>query len=70
MQVRMNTTLVWYGYEYHAGDVADLPDDVATRYIVTNQAEPISPPIETAALQTTPPKGRRDARIQNTRARA
>lgn len=62
MLIRMNTTLIWYGKEYHSGDEIELPDDIAGRYIAAGSAEPIAPPIETAALQTTPPKGRRHER--------
>lgn len=50
-----------------AGEEADLPADVAAAYIRTNQAELITPPIECAALQTTPPKGKRYERNTATR---
>lgn len=67
MIVRLNTFLIWRGVEYMAGEEADLPADVAAAYIRTNQAELITPPIECAALQTTPPKGKRYERNTATR---
>jgi hypothetical protein len=60
MLVRLHTTLCWAGYWSHSGDEVDLPDDLALRYIAAGSAEPITPPVETAALHTTPPKGRRE----------
>lgn len=41
MRVRLDTSVVWYGREYHHGDEIDLPDDVAARYIATHQAEAV-----------------------------
>ena len=67
MRVQLNTTLIWYGTEYHSGDEIELPDELARKYIAAGSAEPISPPIETAALHTSPPKGRRDVRNTATR---
>lgn len=70
MKVRLLTTLQWAGYWSHSGDEVDLPDDLARRYIAAGSAEVIeqtAPPIETAALQTTPPRGRRDGRTQTAR---
>lgn len=67
MLVRLNTTLCWAGYWSHSGDTVELPDDLARRYIAAGSAEPITPPVETAALQTTPPKGRRNERNTATR---
>lgn len=70
MIVKLKTCLQWYGRLYNDGDEIDLPDNVASRYIATNQAEPIpqpSPVVETAALRTQPSRGRKDVRIQATR---
>jgi hypothetical protein len=67
MKVILSTTLIWRGYSYHSGDEVDLPDDVALRYIAAGSAEQV-PAVETAALQTTPPKGKYDGRIKATRA--
>ncbi len=67
MIVRLNTFLIWGGVEHEAGEEIDLPAEVATAYVRTNQAVLITPPIECAALQTTPPKGRRNERITATR---
>ncbi len=64
MRILLSTSLVWFGQEYHSGDEVDLPDDLARRYIAAGSAESITPPIECAALQTTPPKGKRDVRNQ------
>lgn len=61
MLVTLSTTLIWKGYSYHSGDQVDLPSDVAMRYIAAGSAEQV-PTVETAALQTTPPKGRNDGR--------
>lgn len=61
MLVQLSTTLIWNGYAHHAGDQVDLPDALALRYIAAGSAEQV-PTIETAALQTTPPKGRNDGR--------
>jgi hypothetical protein len=63
MKVLLSTSLYWGGYWHHSGDEVDLPDELARKYIVAGSAEPIAQPIETAALQTTPPKGRRNERI-------
>ena len=63
MTVELSTSLCWAGVWYHSGDKCELPDEIALRYIAAGSAEPIAPPIETAALQTTPPKGRRNERI-------
>ena len=70
MIVRMNTFLIWGGVEYMAGEEVDLPADVAAAYVRTGQAEQIKQPIETAALRTTPPKGKQDVRIQAARSTA
>jgi hypothetical protein len=43
MRVRLDTSLVWYGREYHHGEEIDLPDAVAKRYIATRQAELVEP---------------------------
>jgi len=67
MRILLSTTLIWNGVEHHSGDEIDLPNDLAARYIAAGSAEPITPPIETAALQTTPPKGRNDGRNTATR---
>lgn len=67
MNVRLSTTLLWAGYWHHSGDEVELPDDVARTYIAAGSAEQVTPPIETAALQTTPPKGRRNERTTTTR---
>ena len=63
MIVRLDTSLIWNGRLYENGDTIDLPDEVALKYIATRQAERI----ETAALHTTPVKGKKDVRIQATR---
>lgn len=62
MKILLSTTLIWQGREFHSGDEIDLPDELARKYIRVGSAEQIQPPIETAALQTTPPKGRRNER--------
>jgi len=68
MKVILSTTLPWAGYWYHSGDEVDLPDEIAARYIAAGSAEPIQPPpVETAALHTTPPRGKRDERNTATR---
>jgi hypothetical protein len=67
MLVRLSTSLCWGGVFSHSGDEIELPDDVARKFIAAGSAEPIAPPIETAALQTTPPKGRRNERTTATR---
>lgn len=64
MLVRLSTCLQWNGRMYYDGDQIDLPNDVAERYVATNQAERIPPPIETAALRTLPAKGTQDVRVQ------
>lgn len=51
MKVLLHTTVIWYGCEYHAGDVADLPTDVAEAFIRTNQAE-AAEEVESATLGT------------------
>jgi hypothetical protein len=54
MRVRLDTSLVWFGREYHHGDEIDLPDDVAKRYIATHQAEPVvtaAPPAVEAMMR-------------------
>jgi hypothetical protein len=63
----MLTTLIWCGQEHHSGDEAELPDDLARKYIAAGSAEHITPPVETAALRTTPAKGKHDVRIQTAR---
>ena len=67
MLVRLSTSLLWAGTWNHSGDEVDLPNDLALRYIAAGSAEAIEQPIETAALQTTPPKGRNDVRNTATR---
>ena len=62
MKVRLSTTLCWQGYWHHSGDEIDLPDELASKYIAAGSAEPLTQPIETAAIITTPPKGKRDVR--------
>ena len=69
MIVRMTTFLMWGGMQYMAGEEVDLPAEIAAAYIRSNQAELIEQPIETAALRTTPPKGKYDARTTATRTR-
>jgi hypothetical protein len=54
--------MCWGGTYYHSGDEIDLPDEVAAKYIAAGSAEHIPPAIETAALQTNPPKGKRYVR--------
>ena len=66
MLVRLSTTLIWKGYAFHSGDEVELTDELARKYISAGSAEPVVPLIETAALHTTPPKGKRDVRIQAT----
>ncbi len=55
MRVRLDTSLVWYGREYHHGEEIDLPDDVAKRYIATRQAEPVvaAAPVAEAMMRDT-----------------
>lgn len=46
MQIKALTTFVAYTGQmlvFNAGDVGDLPDDMARRYIEDGQAEPIEP---------------------------
>lgn len=64
MLVELSTTLVWKGYAYHSGDQVDLPSDLALRYVQAGSAEIVEQPVETAALQTTAPKGRNNGRTQ------
>jgi hypothetical protein len=66
MTVRLSTSLQWHGL-HHSGDEIDLPAELAMRLIAAGSAELIETPIETAALQTTPPKGRRYERNTATR---
>ena len=49
------------------GDLIDLPDDEAERFIARGMAKPIDRPIETAALKTIPSGGKYDGRIQDGR---
>ena len=64
MTVRMTTTLLWFGHEYHSGDEVSLPDDVALRYIQTGQAEAVDEqPIESAAMNSAKNKGRKYGRV-------
>ncbi len=67
MFVKLTTGCWWYGVLRNADDIVEMPDAVAQRFIATNQAERIPPPIETAALRTQPPKGRQDGRNKTTR---
>ena len=67
MRIKLNTSLCWGGYWHHSGDETDLPDELARKYIAAGSAEPITPPIECAALHTTPPKGKHDGRHTATR---
>jgi len=72
MIVKLKTCLQWHGRVYNDGDEIDLPDNIASRYIATNQADaipaPTPPVIETAATRTQPPRGRKDnVRTQATR---
>jgi hypothetical protein len=67
MKVLLSTSLCWAGAWHHSGDEVELPNDLASRYIAAGSAQPITPPIETAALQTTPPRGRRNERHTATR---
>jgi hypothetical protein len=73
MKVTLSTSLLWAGYWYHSGDEVDLPDELAHKYIRAGSAElitePIAGPIETAALRTTPPKGKYDVRNPTARAK-
>lgn len=62
MTIRLSTSLLWNGVWHHSGDEIELPDELARKYIAAGSAEPIMPPIETAALITSPPKGKRDGR--------
>lgn len=62
MIVTMRTSVVWYGREYHDGDQIDLPEELAAKYVAAGSAEFPEPPVETAALHTQPPKGRKDGR--------
>lgn len=68
MRIVLSTTLLWNGDEYHSGDEIELQDELARKYIAAGSAELVAPQVETAALQTTPPKGRRNER--NSAARA
>lgn len=68
MTVRLSTTLIWNGQEFHSGDEIDLPEHAARDYVRAGSAEFITPPIETAALRTNAPKGRNDVRTKTARA--
>lgn len=70
MRIRLSTTLIWHGVEHHSGDEIELPDELARKYIAAGSAERIEQPVETAAIITTPPKGRSDVRNTTARARA
>lgn len=63
MLVTLETQLIWYGREYEPGEQIELPDADAQRFIARGMALPIVSVIETAALHTTPPKGKQDGRI-------
>ena len=67
MKVLLSTSLRWNGRWHHSGDEIELPDELARKYIAAGSAEPTMPQVETAALHTTPPKGKRDVRIQAAR---
>lgn len=67
MIVTLETQLIWYGREYLPGEQIELPDNDARRFIASGQAQPVTPQIETAALHTTPPKGKQDGRISSAR---
>ena len=69
MRVRMTTFLVWYGQQVMPGEEIDLPDDVAGRYLATNQAEQIEQQeaklvIEAATLNRQIPNAAMDRRPQ------
>lgn len=69
MRIRMTTFLSWYGQQVMPGEEIDLPDDVARRYLATNQAEEIEqqeakPVIEAAALNRQIPNAAIDRRPQ------
>jgi hypothetical protein len=65
MKIKLTTGMWWQGVIRYDGDVVEMPDDVAQRYIDTRQAEPLDEPqpVETAALRTTPARGKHDGRL-------
>lgn len=69
MIVQLEAQLFWYGREYSPGDQIDLPEADAIRLLARGYAVSVdSPPVvETAALRTTPPKGKQN--VRNTAAR-
>ena len=70
MKVRLETYLIWYGRECEPGDSIEMPDHEAKEYIKRGYAIAMPaerPPVETAALRTTSPKGKQDVRIQTAR---
>ena len=67
MRVRMTTFLIWHGQQVAHGEEIDLPDDVAQRYIATQQAERVeqSQPVvavEAATVNRMQPNAARDQR--------
>lgn len=62
----MKTFLPWRGRSVLAGEEIDLPDDVAARYVATDQAErieqPKAPVIESAHLDRSQQSATRDMR--------
>lgn len=74
MRIRMTTFLVWYGQQVMPGEEIELPDDVARRYLATNQAEAVEQPVtqpvvEAATLNRQIPNATLDRRPQQFRRR-
>jgi hypothetical protein len=67
MTVQLETQLIWYGREYLPGDQIELPEADARRFLERGMASLPAPEIETAAIQTHTPKGKRDGRNTATR---
>ena len=56
MQVRLLTGIVGDRFSYRAGDVIDVPDDLAERLIVKKQAEAVTRKKVTAKAVSKPVK--------------
>lgn len=75
MRIRMTTFLIWHGQQVMPGEEVDLPDDVARRYLATNQAEsiqqrePATTVVEAAAINRQIPNAAIDRRPQQFRRR-
>jgi hypothetical protein len=67
MIVELTTSMVSPRGEFHQGDVVELPQDEAQRFIERGMALPVKQERETAAVITQPAKGKQNARISTAR---